>query len=324
MNMFKTKFFQKTLLSVVNNNELFFIEFDKHGKVISVHDLSIDKFLAGDKDYEIIAEELKGKNNALLILPDYWSGNTSYLFQSKRVSLAKAFIERKLFADHPDLPDIKYFFDFTFSQAGGEDRKINVVYLQNTKAFQLYHKLNQYDLNPIRITCPALLWERKLINIIPNFDIGGTCLVHLLSSECFLYFFSRDRFLFSRLITLPDVPKKSDEASSELTLKSEDRFNILTYEINQSLYLFSQKTKSEMGDIYMISSDEENNAQILSNNLGKEVLDLNAIVPDMKGLSKSEGILKISRSLPSINRATNPYFYSIMGWEYHCSPVCRG
>lgn len=288
--MFKTKFSKKTLLSVVNNNELYFIEFDKHAEVSSVHDLSIEKFLAGDQNYEIIAKELKEKKNAFLILPDYWSGNISYLFQSKRVSLAKAFIERKLLADHPDLPDIKYFYDFTFGQAGGEDRKVNVVYLQNTKAFQLYHKLGQYNLNPIQISCPALLWEQKLTKVIPNFDIGGTCLVHLLFSECFLYFFSRGRFLFSRLITLPDLKKETDETSNGLTLQSEDRFNILTYEINQSLYLFSQKTKSEMGDIYMLSPDEKNNAPILSDNLGKEVVDLNLAFPEMDGLKKPDEI----------------------------------
>ncbi|MBU0985804.1 MAG: hypothetical protein KKH68_01015, partial [Proteobacteria bacterium] len=276
--MFKAKFSKKTLLTVVNNNELYFITFDKYRQGSVFQRMPIDQFLTGDPDSLIILESLKEKNHALLILPDYWSGNTSYMFQSKRGSLAKAFIERKLSAEHPDLPDIKHFFDFNFNRTDIENREVYVFFLQETKAFQLYYRFSEYNLGPARISTPALLWEQKLMKTIPDFDIGGTCFVHLLASECFLYFFSQGRFIFSRLITFPNARVEVEETSGGLSLESPDRFNILTYEINQSLYLFSQKTKTEMGKIYLLSPGEDS-ARILSDNLGKEVVVLGAAAP---------------------------------------------
>ena len=287
--MFKAKFSKKTFLSVINNNVLYFIAFDKHSNGSVFHSVSLGQFLNGDPDSALILESLKNKTNALLILPDYWSGNTSYMFQSKRGSLAKAFIERKLSAEHPDKPDIKHFFDFTFSPDGLENRKVDVFFLQEPRAFKLYQKFSDYNLDPARISTPALLWEQKLINTIPDFDIGGTCFIHLLPSECFLYFFSQGRFIFSRSITFPDFQTESAENSSDLSLESPNRYTMLTYEINQSLYLFSQKTKSEMGKIYLISPDRDS-ARILSDNLGREVTVFSAAAPGLKGLQESPEI----------------------------------
>lgn len=287
--MFKTKLSKKTIVTVVVNNELYFILFDRHGNGCISQKVSLDQFLNDNLNSAAISAELRNKTNSLLILPDYWSGNTSYLFQSKRRSLAKAFIERKLLNEYPNLPDIKYFFDFTFSQTGLENRKVYVFFLQEPRGFKLYQKLSEFNLNPARISTPALLWEQKLIKTIPDFDIGATCFVHLLSSECLLYFFFQGRFLFSRSITFSDFQKESAENSSDLSLESPNRFSVLTYEINQSLYLFSQKTKFDMVQIYLLSSDT-GNAQLLSDNLGREVIDFGAGAPDLEGLQESPGI----------------------------------
>ena len=291
--MFKVRFSKKTLLTVVNNNEIYFIAFDKHSNINILHGVPLDQFLSSDLNSTPISEKLKEKTNALLILPDYWSGNVLYKFQSKKSSLAKAFIERKLLNEYPKLPDINCFFDFTFDQTDLEIKEINVFFLQEQRAFQLYHKLSDYNFSPACISIPALLWEQKLKRTIPDFDVGGTCFAQLLPSECFLYFFSQGRFIFSRLITFPDFQEKSDEIPGSVSLESSDRLNTLTYEINQSLYLFSQKTKSEMGKIYLISPDEDSASQ-LSDNLGREVTDLSAVTSDWKRL---RGPPEVSRQL---------------------------
>ena len=299
--MLKTSFSKKTVVTVVVNNELFFIVFDPHGDAHISQKVSLDQFLNHNSlDYAPIATKLRNKTDSLLIIPDHWSGNTSYVFQSKRRSLAKMFIERKLLTEYPNLHDIKHFFDFTFSQTGMENLKVNVFFLQDSRAFKLYQKLSEINLNPARISTPALLWEQKLIKIIPDFDIGGTCLVHLLSLECFLYFFFQGRLLFSRSITIPDFQKEPAENSSDLSLESPNKFSVLTYEINQSLYLFSQKIKSDMDKIYLLSSDI-GNTQLLSDNLGREVIDLGIDVPDLEALQESPGISEYLGPVGSFN-----------------------
>lgn len=287
--MFKAKLSKKTIVTAVVNNELYFILLDGLDDGRICKKISLDQFLNNSTDSLPIFEELRDKTHSFLILPDYWSGNTSFLFQSKRRSLAKAFVERKLLTEYPDLPDIKYFFDFTFPQTGFENRKIYVSYLLEPRAFQLYQKLSELHLNPVHISTPALLWEQKLMKIIPDFHIDGTCLIHLLSPECFLYFFYQGYLLFSRNITFPDDSRKSTENSRDLYLESPSRMSLLTYELNQSIYLFSQKTKSDMNKIYLYSSDVDN-GKLLSENLGKEVLDINTGIQNQRGLQESLGI----------------------------------
>ena len=287
------------MIAVVND-ELFFILFDPHGDAHIFQKISLDQFLNHSLDYAPIETKLRNKTDSLLILPDHWSGNTSYLFQSKRRSLAKMFIERKLLTEHPDLHDIKHFFDFTFSQTDVENLQVNVFFLQDSQAFKLYQKLSEIELNPARISTPALLWEQKLIKIIPDFGIGGTCLVHLLSLECFLYFFFQGHLLFSRSINVPDFQKELDEKPSDLSLESPNKFSVLTYEINQSLYLFSQKTKSDVDNIYLLSSDI-GNTQLLSDNLGREVIDFGIDVPDLEGLQESSSISEYLGPVGSFN-----------------------
>jgi hypothetical protein len=298
--MFKTSFSKKTVVIVVVNNEIFFILFDPHGDAHISQKVSLDQFLTHSIDYTPIATTLRNKTDSLLILPDHWSGNTSYPFQSKKRSLAKMFIERKLLTEYPDLHDIKHFFDFTFSQTGMQNLKVNVFFLQNPQAFKLYQKLSEINLNPARISTPALLWEQKLIKILPDFDIGGTCLVHLLSLECFLYFFFQGRLLFSRSIAIPDFQPEPAKNSSELSFEPPNHFSVLTYEINQSLYLFSQKTKSDIDKIYLLSSDI-GNTQLLSDTLGREVIDFGIHVPALEGLQESPGISEYLGSVGSFD-----------------------
>lgn len=257
--MFKKK---ATLITVVNNEEVYFIDFGPNGEWQILHSLSLDQFLNGDPDSGAIPEDLKNKDNALLIVSDYWFGDASYKFQSKKKALAEAFLERKLHADHPDTSDIINFFNYVFDKTETDEQTLHVYFLQEPRSFQLYNKLAESNLPPREITTPAFLWEQKLKKNVTDFHEGGKGLVHLLPSECFLYFFSHGRYFFSRNIAVPDYQDQASEI-----------FSALTYEINQSIYLFSQKAKAEIDQFYLISSNKEN-ARELSQILGREVTDL--------------------------------------------------
>jgi hypothetical protein len=253
--------FKKTItqVSVVNNENLYFLVFDKQGKPHIVDSFPLDNFLTRNKDVKLISEKITHKANSLMILPDFWFGYTSYDFQSKKRSLSEAFVERKLQADYPHQPEIKYFFEHTFYQKTPEEQGIYAYFLQEPRSFRLYNELAAFNLHPRRITIPALLWKEKLNRLIPDFNQGGKALVHVLPSECFLYFFSQGQFLFSRNIRFPGAQKEDLE-----------RFKDLVYEINQSLHLFSQKANSQIDTIF-VPSGEILTAEDLSNMLGKEV-----------------------------------------------------
>jgi hypothetical protein len=287
--MFKTRSPKNTLVNVVIDKELAFLLFDKNGSGRVLKKVPLEQFLNDSPELEPTLFELRDKTNSLLILPDYWLGTTSYEFQSKKSYLAKAFIERKLSTDYPDLPDAKYFYDFTFSQNNLKSPTLYVYFLQDIRAFKLYQKLSELHLNPAQITTPALIWEQKLSKAIPDFNTEGTCLIHLLYPTCFLYFFFQDRFLFSRNITIPELQVESNDDSTSLSMESSNSINVMTYEINQSLYLFSQNTKTDMGKIYLLSSDKEN-AHVLSDSLGREVISFGADIIDQEGLKASSGI----------------------------------
>ncbi|MFH1982180.1 MAG: hypothetical protein ABIL58_10055 [Pseudomonadota bacterium] len=274
--MFPFKRQKNTVTTVVVNEGLYFIKVDRHKNGHIAFETQLEPFLTGDAIASPLPAALKGATNALLILPDYWVGNVSYPFLSRKRSLAKAFIERKLLSEHPDTPDIVNFFDFEFSTAGLEERTVNVSFLQDARAFQLYNKLSEHILDPTRVLTPALIWEKKLLKSVSEFDIGGTCLVHLLSAECFLYFFFRGRFLFSRRIILPEqrtAPPLEDGDGLSMATETETpgKYSVLTFEINQSLYLFAQKTKADMGKIHMAAADPQD-AERLSRELGREVI----------------------------------------------------
>jgi hypothetical protein len=263
MNLLKNK---STVMTVVNNETLHFVVLDPNEEERLLGSLSLDEFLGDNMELDLIPEEVRhGVStlvNSLLIVPDYWFGDLSLKFQSRKRSIVEPFIERKVQAQYPDLPDIKYFINYTFYQADQGEPGIHVYFMQDPTSFHLYNKLAEFNLSPRRITTPAFLWQQKLQKIISEFDKSGKALVYLLSTESFLYFFYQGNFLFSRSIALSDSPEESS-----------DRFNTLSYQINQSSYLFSQKVKAEIDQIYLLSSGEDD-AQELSEILGREVKDL--------------------------------------------------
>jgi hypothetical protein len=274
MNLFKKR---NNIITIVNNENLSFVIPDTPGEGSVLYSLSLDQFLSVDMESYLVPEEVRHRVNSLLIVPDYWFGNVTFKFQSRKKSIIDVFIERKLQAGHPDLPDIKYFFGYIPCYTGQRKKELYVYFLQEPKSFELYNQLVELNLNPRRITTPAFIWAQKLGEIIPDFHNGGKGIIHMLSKECFLYFFFQGFFLFSRGITFPNTQMESSE-----------KLNTLTHEINQSLYLFSQKAKAGIDQVYMASS-AQGDAQGLSDMLGREVKELAA--PD-KSQSKDPVIAR--------------------------------
>lgn len=253
-------------LTVVNNNQLYIITFNYHSNLEVLNEITLDQLLGESHEFRRILKDMKNRVNSLLIVPDYWVGNNFYKLQSRKASIADAFIVRKLQDEYPDLPDIKYFFEKDLYQTEESERWLYVCFFNEPRFYELYENFSQFDFPPHRITSPAFLWERKLKKNISDFDKGGKGFIHISEKECHLYFFSRGHFLFSRSIEL---------AASQAELA--DIFTLLTFEIEQSLRLISQKTRAGIDDIY-ISSLRERDAQALSDMLGRPIKELQSLL----------------------------------------------
>ncbi len=202
------------------------------------------------------------------MFPDYWFGNSTYKFQSRKKSLAEAYVTRKLQEQFPDQPEIGDFFELTFYLREKSEKWVYAFFLQDPHFFQLYRKLALLNLQPHHITCPALIWQEKIRQSIPDFDKGGKGFVQLLAGIGLLYFYSEGLFLFSRSIPLPEGPSVVDE-----------KYASIVHEVNQSLYLFSQKTKSEIDKLYLVAGENDSRSA-LSAAFDRDVQDLNHILAD--------------------------------------------
>ena len=199
-----------------------------------------------------------------MIVPDYWFGNFTYKFQSLKKSLADAFVGRKLQAQFPHLPDVNFFFDSISYPREHRERWLYAYFLQDPQFYKLNDALAELDLVPRRITSPALIWESKIRQIMPDFDNGGKCFIELLPSIYHLYFFFEGNFLFSRSIPLADS-----------AIDTPENLQAIAYELNQSLYLFSQRAKEEVNKLYLLLS-QKLPVGVLSDALGREINDLSS------------------------------------------------
>jgi hypothetical protein len=262
-------------ISIVDDETLTFVEINSRGESNAVDSIALEALFANAPQAGAIPASIRDRKNTLLIVPDYWLGNTSYKFQSRKKSLADAFVARKLNEQFPDQPEIKYFFDGIFYQREQADKWVYTYFLQEPQFYNLYPKLVQLNLEPQRITCPALIWRQKIRQEIPDFDNGGKGFVQLLPKISFLYFFFEGNFLFSR--SIPLVGSQS---------QSSDNHSAIAYELNQSLYLFSQKTKTEIDNLFLVSH-EKDSGRALSDVLGREIQDLNYMIDDANALQSS-------------------------------------
>ena len=217
--------------------------------------LPLAQFLSEECDPTMMTAFGEPRAPLLLVIPDHWVKHDFFLFKSQKESLIRPFIERKLKTAHPGLPSAQDFFSYGCRQKTLEGPGVRVFHLSEPTAFELYAALSRNHLTPRWITTPALLWEERFNRQVPEFEGQAALVIHLQRHEGFLYFYHQGDFLFSREVTLP---------------QSSERIDALLFEINQSIYLFSQKAKSDLQAVYLIG-DEAGFRERLSDLLGRPV-----------------------------------------------------
>ena len=248
-------------MTVVHKETLFFISYVDDAIQVD-HTILLSIFLDDNFELSSLPAVVRNRKNQLLVVPDFWIGQTDLTLQSRKRSIVDPFVERKLASEHPELPDIGLFYNYAFTAAPSESGNIYAFFLQDPLSYQLYQKFASLGMAPNDITMPAYLWGKKIEKMVPELANSGSVLIQKLSSASYLYFYHKGEFLFSRNIQFSD----SGEGDSEA-------LNALTYEINQSFYLFSQKKKAELEHIFIHSSRKEDAAE-LAESLGREVHSL--------------------------------------------------
>ncbi len=244
---------------VVDEERVLFLRQTSGGEGWDAEVVPLDQLLAEGADAGVVPESFRDAPGAIMVVPDYWFDTLSFRFDSRKSSLAEAFLERKLRAEHPELPDIQLFFSYSFYQTGQGERMLYTYFLREPVFFALFERLSGWGLAPSRITAAALLWGKRLEQEAEGFKDGGKAFVCVAGQFCFLYFFMEGRFLFSRQINLTGLEAGSTE-----------HLEALAYEINQSIYLFSQKAKIEIDRLYL-SAPGELDAPALGEKVGRPV-----------------------------------------------------
>lgn len=203
-------------------------------------ELPLTQFLANEYDSRLISGFQESRSRILLVVPDHWIKHDFFLFKSQKESLIRPFIERKLKTAYPSLPQVEHFFSYRCRQKAIEGPGVRVFHLYEHRSFELYEALSRTNLTPRWITTPALLWEERFNRQVPEFTSQAALLIHLHPHEGFLYFFHQGDFLFSREVALPE---------------SGERWDALLFEINQSIYLFSQKAKTDLDTVFLIGGE---------------------------------------------------------------------
>jgi hypothetical protein len=290
--MFRKK---NNIIIVIQNHEVCWLSGDHSNGGGHDFRLPLDQVLDAENTPVQLPEWLKSKHSPLCIIPDHWFGSQSYPFRSKKASLIEPFLERKLIAAHPGHDDIRHFFNYRHI-GDGKNQELSALFFQEDKSYQLYSALRHLNHVPRQITAPAFLWEEYLGHYDDDFNRQGTLLVHHVEQEGHLYFYYNGIYQFSRIVGLPD---------------SNEAVEALGFEINQSLYMFSQKAKSDLDRIYMLC-DAPQCREKLGDTVGREMIDLKsltqggadaAIIPEIGTL---DGLLQ---SLPTSGHAS---FFGVM------------
>jgi hypothetical protein len=224
---------------VVNEDEVFKLETDfKESVNLALH-LPLDQLLSDGGAWAADGIHARGKHKSLLIVPDHWMGNQSLAFRSQKPGLIDPFLRRKLSSVHPDKRNVINFFDYQLPKNQRKSNNLYAYYMQDEKGFALYDMLDEHHMAPQRIISPAFLWQYWLKRQA-DIEEGNYCLLHFFGHDCALYFFHDGNFLFSRRVRLS---------------KDAECWSVLTHEINQSLYLYAQKTKADLKQIYWHASE---------------------------------------------------------------------
>jgi len=253
-----------TVLMAVHNEELFWLSTDAADQGRCLWRLPLETVMEGRIGTPPSPETVRGNNQFLCLVPDHWFGVESYPFKSNKPNLIEPFLVRKLSAGHPNLHAIGQFFNYKKAPATDGSDNLYVYYLNEEKAYRLNSALRKASLAPLGFTTPAFLWEEMLNKASREFSQAGSLLVHMDHHECRLCFYFNGSYQFSRHVVLPDDAEK---------------IGAITYEINQSLYLFSQKTRSELKQIYLLAADPTSGTA-LSEALGRELIDCVPLIPE--------------------------------------------
>lgn len=267
---------------VVHNEGVGWIGCDRSDAGQCLQHLPLQQILDGDLDVNQIPSKMRGNSKTLCIIPDHWFESSSYPFRSKKRSLIEPYIERKIASTYPDKRSIRYLFNYRNIDTKGDGDGLFSYFLHDNEGLRFYSSMEKMELAPRQITSPGFLWESRLASLIPQFKHAGTLLIHIDRQMCQLYFYFNGYFLFSRDVVL------SQESDSMETL---------TFEINQSLYMFSQKSKTDLEHIFLLTEDAAQK-EIISQGLGRDIEDITPKV-------KESGSLVLEK-FPLMNGLLNP------------------
>ena len=266
---------QPSLITIATDETICFLTLSTDGRFQTLASLPLADFLEGRATAADLPKSALHSVNRLLVVPDHWMGSRFHEFQAHKKSVITAFVERKLKLEQPALTQAGDFYHYAVVQDQDHRQQLYTFYLQEEIAYRLYGRLETLGIGPLRITTPAQVWQAKLGERVDGFSGKGVGFIHLGEADCFLYFFFMGQFLFSRHIQIPDTGGDTTEI-----------YNLLNYEVNQSFYLYSQKTKSAVDTLFMLAPDTSAVGQ-LTQLLDREVQELPAQTPD-KGIWNEE------------------------------------
>ncbi len=254
-----------SLITLTSEETIRFRMLSTDGGHKTIASLPLAGFLEEDAEAVDLPNAALQSVNRRLVVPDYWVGSRFDAFQARKKSVINAYIERKLKLEQPTLTEVGNFYNYAVIQDQEHHQQLYTCYLQEEIAYRLYRRLETLGISPRLITTPALMWQAKLGDMVAGFSGKGTGFIHLDETDCFLYFFFMGQFLFSRHIQIPDAGGDATEV-----------YNLLNYEINQSFYLYSQKTKSAVDALFMLAPDPSAVDQ-LTELLGRDIHTLPAL-----------------------------------------------
>jgi len=300
-----------SLISIASEETISFLMRRTDGSFKPLASLPLLAFLEDTVEAGKLPREILQSVHHLLVVPDYWVGNRFHAFQGRKKSIIAAFIERKLKMEQPALPDAADFYNYAIVPGRDHQQQLYTIYLQEAVAYRLYRRMEALGISPLQVTTPAMVWQTKLDGMADGFSDKGVGFIHLDESDCFLYFYFMGQFLFSRRIELPDTGGDPSQT-----------YNLLNYEINQSFYLYSQKTKSSVDALFMMAPDPAAAPQ-LTELLGREVQGFSHL-PSQTGISDESAMFPSCRgfSAPDLTRWGGQYIaYKPLKKELAWRPV---
>jgi len=257
--MFRNK---KEFITVLHDGRVSFLVEDGGNRWTVAASLSLDRFAASDLAAGDIPAKLRGMKHRLMVTPDFWLENSTFQFQSKKRRLIEPYLARKIKEQYPDQEGIDCYFDYTAATTTEGMPGVYAFYLKDPLVFQMISCFRALHLEPERVSSAGYLWQSLLAGRVTGFARGGRALVQVMAGLCSIAIYVDGLFLFSRSVVLPEAEADGQVAYDEAV-----------YELTQSLYLVSQKSKKEVDAIYLLA-DDAGAARALAAQFGEKINDL--------------------------------------------------